>query len=911
MKLFRVLRIFKLSYTSGAIKTKLTPLLIFLLQFLDVFLYLLLFLLAFGVIEVTQFQGSYYYRCRVTAAPVGAVWEIDRSVSRFCSAYGYGSYTCPFNRHCGHPSMHNLDFSDDSLSNMPETYYGVTNFDLMPKALLANLQIMTHDGWSGMMYKTGDTTNAVFARIYFPLLVYLSCFYFVRLVTAVLVDSFLKAQQPEEGEAQVVPAIELPSEQKPSGGAQGEGQGFGISVMKYAPKELPENSAEKKAEGNKEANKYDKMPLAVVGVLTIRDKIVKVMNVIVIIMVVANIVAMCFDRLDIPESELEFLDILNSAFLVFFVLEMLARIWVEGPVRYFCSDPFNVLDLVINLFGIAETILTQSGTELSYGVRGVVSVLRSLRAFKLIGKWKTLREAVVLLCTALSNIVSFLILMALFVFIYTVIGMELFAGKVKFNNDNEIDLTNGKSLKYNFDSLTQALIAAYTLIIGDNWSDFMYSYSRINYAIGVIYYYTGIFVLNVFFVSAFMAIFLQHTYTDKERKQWEKEERNEIEPLSTKKTANRERTLLTALKVFKFTAILSAAQKKEDEKPQPALAGKALFLLSETNKFRKAVHSVATSSIFKWSSYVLTVATTVLLTLQTPLHDPDGNKVRAIKIAYIVFVSLFFIEVALKSIAHGFLLNGDNSFLRSPLNIIDGVSAIALTVHIALGSPSHKIAGKVLMGLVSLRAIRLATAHSRFAPLTLTKRYADIVKALGVCALFLFAPAIISITFFKGRLYYCDMSNLPSLNVQGEPNACYCMDLGGEWRNSDIGFDNIFKACLTLFELITGNSWWTLVTRLAEGYGSDKGDVRKANYATCFFAVACSVIGFLYIRALFSCSVCQAFDKEKKEIEGVSSLNYPQRRFVQLSKTIFKTSPLIKVTAPANGCSTDRIIDAT
>ena len=151
------------------------------------------------------------------------------------------------------------------------------------------------------------------------------------------------------------------------------------------------------------------------------------------------------------------------------------------------------------------------------------------------------------------------------------------------------------------------------------------------------------------------------------------------------------------------------------------------------------------------------------------------------------------------------------------------------------------------------------------------------------------------ITFFKGMVHYCDEENMNPEVPRDGMSVYICMNQGGEWKNNDVSFDNIFISFLTLFELMTAKSWWLLVTELADNYGIDKSQNVEGNYGTTIFIVICTIIGFLYIRAIITGLISYAFNKEKEEIQGVTNLKYSQRKWVNFSKVIFKAAPVKKV----------------
>ena len=68
--------------------------------------------------------------------------------------------------------------------------------------------------------------------------------------------------------------------------------------------------------------------------------------------------------------------------------------------------------------------------------------IRILRIFKLAKTWKNLQRLLVILWQTLIDIASFTVILFIFMYIYTVLGMELFAERIKFTNDVP-DLANG------------------------------------------------------------------------------------------------------------------------------------------------------------------------------------------------------------------------------------------------------------------------------------------------------------------------------------------------------------------------------------------------------------------------------------------------------------------------------------
>lgn len=64
-------------------------------------------------------------------------------------------------------------------------------------------------------------------------------------------------------------------------------------------------------------------------------------------------------------------------------------------------------------------------------------------------------------------------------YVYSLLGMELFAYKAKFDEDNNIsDASDASPIQTNFDSFLWAFTTVFILLTEDNWSFIYYAYYR-------------------------------------------------------------------------------------------------------------------------------------------------------------------------------------------------------------------------------------------------------------------------------------------------------------------------------------------------------------------------------------------------------------------------------------------------
>ena len=132
----------------------------------NVVLFLAFIFIIFAILGVHQFNGEWYWRCRITPKPVQYEgtpehWPIDRNITRLCGA----GYSCPSNRYCGHPDQDWLDLNTENITIMKEVSYGITNYDNLGFALKSIFQVVTLEGWVDMMYAVSISTLYIYIYI--------------------------------------------------------------------------------------------------------------------------------------------------------------------------------------------------------------------------------------------------------------------------------------------------------------------------------------------------------------------------------------------------------------------------------------------------------------------------------------------------------------------------------------------------------------------------------------------------------------------------------------------------------------------------------------------------------------------------------------------------------------------------
>jgi len=88
-------------------------------------------------------------------------------------------------------------------------------------------------------------------------------------------------------------------------------------------------------------------------------------------------------------------------------------------------------------------------------------------------------------------------------------------------------------------------------------------------------------------------------------------------------------------------------------------------------EWKQSVKNLVSSRKFESTIIFFILVSSVLLAVESPLDDPESNKVKTIKIIDIIITSVFILEVILKVFAFGLICNGPKSYLRQSANILD------------------------------------------------------------------------------------------------------------------------------------------------------------------------------------------------------------------------------------------------
>ncbi|XP_054834792.1 voltage-dependent T-type calcium channel subunit alpha-1G isoform X2 [Eublepharis macularius] len=183
----------------------------------------------------------------------------------------------------------------------------------------------------------------------------------------------------------------------------------------------------------------------------------------IMIAILINTLSMGIEYHEQPEELTNALEISNIVFTSLFALEMLLKLLVYGPFGYI-KNPYNIFDGIIVVISVWE-IVGQQGGGLS-----VLRTFRLMRVLKLVRFMPALQRQLVVLMKTMDNVATFCMLLMLFIFIFSILGMHLFG--CKFASERDGDTLPDRK---NFDSLLWAIVTVFQILTQEDWNKVLYN----------------------------------------------------------------------------------------------------------------------------------------------------------------------------------------------------------------------------------------------------------------------------------------------------------------------------------------------------------------------------------------------------------------------------------------------------
>uniref|UniRef100_A0A6I8SJP7 Voltage-dependent L-type calcium channel subunit alpha n=1 Tax=Xenopus tropicalis TaxID=8364 RepID=A0A6I8SJP7_XENTR len=933
LRAFRVLRPLRLVSGVPSLQVVLNSIIKAMVPLLHIALLVLFVIIIYAIIGLELFVGKMHKSCYFIGTDILAEEE-----SAPCAFSGNGR-VCPVN-------------GSECRTGWPGPNGGITNFDNFAFAMLTVFQCITMEGWTDVLYWVNDAIGCEWPWVYFVSLIILGSFFVLNLVLGVLSGEFSKErekakargdfqklrekQQLEEDLKGYLDWITQAEDIDPENEEEGDEEGKRNTSMPTSETESV-NTENVGGEGENAGccgtmchsvskskcsrrwrrwNRFNRRRCrAAVKSVTFYW--------LVIILVFLNTLTISSEHYNQPEWLTQIQDIANKVLLACFTCEMLVKMYSLGLQAYFVSL-FNRFDCFVVCGGITETILVELEIMSPLGI-SVFRCVRLLRIFKVTRHWASLSNLVASLLNSMKSIASLLLLLFLFIIIFSLLGMQLFGGKFNF------DETQTK--RSTFDNFPQALLTVFQILTGEDWNAVMYdgimAYGGPSSSgMIVCVYFIILFICgNYILLNVFLAIAVDNLADAEslntaqkeaaEEKEKKKSARKESLGNKDEKSDNdRKKPADSKVSVDEENEEENECHMPDDEDEEPELPsgprprrmselkqekitpipeGSAFFIFSNTNPIRVGCHKLINHHIFTNLILVFIMLSSVSLAAEDPIRS---HSFRNIILGYFdyAFTGIFTVEIFLKMMTFGAFLH-KGSFCRNYFNLLDllvvGVSLVSFGIQSSAISVVKIL--RVLRVLRPLRAINRAKGLKHVVQCVFVA-----IRTIGnimiVTTLLQFMFACIGVQLFKGKFYRCsDEAKQTPVECKGKYIVYKDGDVNNPairerlWHNSDFNFDNVLSAMMALFTVSTFEGWPALLYKAIDSNGENVGPIYNNRVEISIFFIIYIIIIAFFMMNIFVGFVIVTFQEQGEKEYKNCELDKNQRQCVEYA---LKARPL-------------------
>jgi len=226
------------------------------------------------------------------------------------------------------------------------------------------------------------------------------------------------------------------------------------------------------------------------------------------VFIILNTVTLALDMHPMPDGLEPVLNITNYIFTVIFLLEMIFKLIGLG-INVYVRDGFNLFDAFVVLVSLIEILTVVAGGGQNSGL-SVFRTFRLFRVFKLIRSWNSLRTLMITIINSLAKVSTAAVLLLIVMFIFTLLGMQLFAGL--FTEEN----FDGDKPRAHFDNFWWGFVTVFQVLTGENWNEVLYDGMKVAGFNSVLFFLLLTFIGNYVIFNLFLAILLDQFDQDED-----------------------------------------------------------------------------------------------------------------------------------------------------------------------------------------------------------------------------------------------------------------------------------------------------------------------------------------------------------------------------------------------------------
>ncbi|XP_015427404.1 PREDICTED: voltage-dependent T-type calcium channel subunit alpha-1I [Myotis davidii] len=628
-----------------------------------------------------------------------------------------------------------------------------------------------------------------------------------------------------------------------------------------------------------------------------------------------------------PEELTNVLEICNVVFTSMFALEMLLKLAAFGLFDYL-RNPYNIFDSIIVIISIWE-IVGQADGGLS-----VLRTFRLLRVLKLVRFMPALRRQLVVLMKTMDNVATFCMLLMLFIFIFSILGMHIFGCKFSLRTDTGDTIPDRK----NFDSLLWAIVTVFQILTQEDWNVVLYNGMASTSSWAALYFVALMTFGNYVLFNLLVAILVEgfqaegdanRSYSDEDLSLSNTEEFDKLQegldslgdpklyPIPLTPNGHLDPSpgpapghedcngRMPHIAKEVFTQMGDRRDHGEDEeevdytlcfrvrkmidayKPDWCEIREdwSVYLFSPENRFRVLCQTIIAHKLFDYVVLAFIFLNCITIALERPQIEAGSTERIFLTVSNYIFTAIFVGEMTLKVVSLG-LYFGEQAYLRSSWNVLDGflvfVSIIDIVVSLA-SAGGAKILG-VLRVLRLLRTLRPLRVISRAPGLKLVvETLISSLKPIGnivlICCAFFIIFGILGVQLFKGKFYHC-----LGVDTRNITNRSDCMAANYRWVHHKYNFDNLGQALMSLFVLASKDGWVNIMYNGLDAVAVDQQPVPNHNPWMLLYFISFLLIVSFFVLNMFVGVVVENFHKCRQHQEAEEARRREEKRLRRLEK---------------------------
>uniref|UniRef100_A0A158PKH5 Voltage-dependent L-type calcium channel subunit alpha n=1 Tax=Angiostrongylus costaricensis TaxID=334426 RepID=A0A158PKH5_ANGCS len=573
----------------------------------------------------------------------------------------------------------------------------------------------------------------------------------------------------------------------------------------------------------------------------------------ILMMICANCIALAvyqpYPAQD-SDSKNTILEQIEYLFIVVFTIECILKVVALGFICHqgaYLRNAWNILDFIIVVIGLVSTILSRMNIQ-GFDVKAL-RAFRVLRPLRLVSGVPSLQVVLNAILRAMIPLLHIALLVLFVILIYAIIGLELFCGKL---HSTCVDPATGQLAQKdptpcgtvgsafqcvpsdaltnmgvqwecsantswpgpnngitNFDNFGLAMLTVFQCVSLEGWTDVMY---WVNDAVGREWpwiYFVTLVILGSFFVLNLVLGVLSGEFSKerekararglfqkfREKQQLEEDlkgyldwitQAEDIDPVNDEQEEEPTATA-TGEEVDE-----EGEERAEETRPSKWRARMKRF--EKTNRrCRRACRRLVKSQTFYWLVILLVLLNTLVLTSE---HYGQSEWLDDFQtMANLFFVILFSMEMLLKMYSLGFTTYTTSQFNRFDCFVVISSIIEFVLLYLRLMKP---LGVSVLRSARLLRIFKVTKYWTSLRNLvsSLLNSLRSIMSLLLLLFLFIVIFALLGMQVFGGKFNFNPQQPKPRAN-----------------------FDTFIQALLTVFQILTGEDWNTVMYNGIESFG--------------------------------------------------------------------------------------------